>query len=184
MLICIQAIQNDADHTMVEELYHQHYSTMLYIAQGILKDRYRAEDAVSQAFIKIIDNLQKFSFENCNKTKGLIVIIVRNICYDILKADKRHNLVELEEAEGVSQSSEDAPLERLLSEENNKALIALLSDLNEKSGSVLKLKYLYGYSDGEIAKMLDITPENVRVRFYRAKKVLMEEIKKRGSENE
>ena len=44
MLICIQAIQNDADHTMVEELYHQHYSTMLYIAQGILKDRYRAED--------------------------------------------------------------------------------------------------------------------------------------------
>lgn len=81
MLIFLQAIQNEADRSLVEELYNKYVNTMMYIAKSILKDQYRAEDAVNQAFLKIIEDLQKFSFENCKKTRALVVIIVRNICY-------------------------------------------------------------------------------------------------------
>ena len=52
---------------------------MLYIANGILKDPFQAEDAVLQTFIKIIDKLQYFSFENCNKTRALLSILMKDL---------------------------------------------------------------------------------------------------------
>lgn len=184
MLIFMQTIQDESDRSIVEELYNKYSSTMLYIAQSILKDRDRAEDAVSQAFLKIIDKLQKFSFENCNKTRGLVVIIVRNICYDMLKAEKSQKNVPMDEYEDIPEDSDDAPLEHLLSEESYKILISNLSKLNEKSRDVLILKYVYEYSDNEISDFLGITPGNVRVRFHRAKKALKKKLEEGGTENE
>lgn len=61
MLLCIMTIQNDNDRSIVERLYRENYRWMLYIAKQILKDQNKAEDAVSQTFLKIIDKLQKFS---------------------------------------------------------------------------------------------------------------------------
>lgn len=71
MLFFGMVIQNEEDRSTIENLYHNYHRLMMYIAREILKDQEKAEDAVSQTFIKIIDNLQKFSFEDCNKTKGL-----------------------------------------------------------------------------------------------------------------
>lgn len=185
VLIFIQAIQNESDRSFVEELFNNYGNTMLYIAQGILKDRSRAEDAVSLAFIKIIDNLQKFRFENCNKTKGLVVIIVRHISYDMLKSDKRRKNVPLElfEAE-IAEAGDDAPLESIVSAESYHFVIDCLSSLNDRYRDVLRLKLIYEYKDEEIAKMLAISQENVRVRFQRARKALMEEMSRRGKGNE
>lgn len=41
---------------------------MFYVAHSILKDEHLAEDAVHQAFIKIIDNLDKINEITCPKT--------------------------------------------------------------------------------------------------------------------
>ena len=86
MLLYIMAIQNDNDRNTVERLYRENYRWMLYIAKQILKDQNKAEDAVSQTFVKIIDKLQKFSFENCNKTRGLIGILVKDILFQSMNA--------------------------------------------------------------------------------------------------
>lgn len=70
MLIFLQAIQSESDRSMVEDIYLKYSSTMLLHSAGHFKDRYRAEDAVSQAFIKIIDNLQNSPSLTVTKRKG------------------------------------------------------------------------------------------------------------------
>lgn len=45
---------------------------------------------------------------------------------------------------------------------------------------VLLLKYYNGYDNGEIAKFLDTTPENVRQIIFRAKGKLAAELAERG----
>jgi RNA polymerase sigma-70 factor (ECF subfamily) len=40
--------------------------------------------------------------------------------------------------------------------------------------SVMGLKYLQGYTDAEIANLLDISHANVRVRLHRARRQLSE----------
>lgn len=183
MVLCIMAIQDDHDRDTVEELFRQNYKLMMYIAKGILKDQNKAEDAVSQAFIRIIDKLQKLSFENCNKTRGLVVILVKDICYDMLREEKRQSFTPLDE-EDLPAESEDLSYDHLVLEENYQALLNALSGLNEKAGSILKLKYIYGYSDREIGQFLGISPENVRVRLHRAKAALLQVLKERNTDDE
>lgn len=183
MLLCISAIQNDAERSMVESLYHQYYKFMLYLANEILHDPNQAEDAVSQAFVKIIDKFQKFSFEDCNKTKGLIGILVKDICYDMLRAEKRREYIPIEDYK-IPENSENYPLDYILSQEDYNALLELLSGLSVKSGSILRLKYIYDYSDREIAEFLNISPENVRVRLHRAKSALLYALRERGTADE
>lgn len=183
MLLCIMAIQNDNDRNTVEELYRQNYKMMMYIARKILKDQDKAEDAVSQAFVKIIDKLQKFSFENCNKTRGLIGILVKDICYDMLKTEKHQSFIPIDECD-LPADSNDLPYDRLISEEDYRTMMDVLAGLSEKSGSVLKLKYVYEYSDEEIAEFLNISQGNVRVRLYRAKAALLRALKERKAGNE
>ncbi|QNK42315.1 RNA polymerase sigma factor [Caproicibacter fermentans] len=181
MLLCIMAIQNDNDRRTVEELYLQNYRIMMYIAMKILKDKSKAEDAVSQAFIKIIDKLQKFNFEDCNKTRGLIGILVKDICYDMLKAEKRQNYISIDECD-IPAPSEDLPYDNLASEENYQTILNALTGLSEKSRNILKLRYVYGYSDLEMSELLNISQGNIRVRLHRAKVALLQALKEKQNE--
>jgi RNA polymerase sigma-70 factor (ECF subfamily) len=183
MLLCITAIQNDSDRNTVERLYCENYRWMLYVAKEILEDQDKAEDAVSQVFLKIIDKLQKFKLEDCNKTRGLIGILLKDICYDMLRAEKRRDFISLDE-EDFPEDFEDFSQDHLLSEENCRALRDALPHLSEKENNVLKLKYIYGYSDKEIGQLLAISPENVRVRIHRAKAALLRVLKEGNPDDE
>ncbi len=184
MLICIQTIQNDSERSLVEDIYRSHIGTMIYTAQGILKDRYRAEDAVSQAFVKIIDNLQKITWYDCNRTRGLVVIIVRNICLNMIKDEKHEKILPLELCEDVAERAQDEPLNFIVTEETYDFILSCLSELSNSHKDILRLKLIYEYADEEIADILDISRENVRVRLHRARKALIAEMQKRGGNYE
>lgn len=100
-------------------------------SQKNLKDQNKVEDAVSQAFAKIFDKLQKFSFEDCNKIKGLIGILVKDICYDMIKAEKYQGFIPLDEC-NLSDNSDDLPYDNLISEENYRTMMDALAGLSEK----------------------------------------------------
>lgn len=183
MLLCVMAIQSDGDRRTVEQLYRENSRWMLYLAKKILSDQDKAEDAVSQTFVKIIGKLQKFSFADRNKTRGLIGILVKDICYDMLKAEKYRNAVPLDERD-TPAGADDLPFDHLLSEENYRLLLNALDGLSKKSGGVLKLKYVYDYSNQEIAEFLNISQENVRVRLHRAKTALLKALEEGKKQNE
>lgn len=184
MLIFIQSIQNESDRNLVEELYKKYSRSMLYIAKSILEDQYSAEDAVSQAFIRIIDKLQNFSFENCNQTGGLLGIVVRDICYDMLKSDKSKKIIPLDDAEDLESANEDEPLDDVILKESYDFVMDCLSHLNVRHKDILRLKLVHELTDEEISQLLGITLNNVHVRIHRARKALLEEMRKRSNGNE
>ena len=69
---------------------------MKHIAFEVLKDDALAEDAVQDAFVKIIKHLDDLGEIKCHKTKSFIVIIVRNSAIDILRKEKRQMYINLE----------------------------------------------------------------------------------------
>ena len=72
-------------------------------------------------------------------------------------------------------------LEKILEEENRRILYQAIRRLEVKKREVIQMQYFGGMSQKEIAAVLHITPENVRVLAYRAKKELkkdLEELKK------
>ena len=99
MLIYLALIEGEADKRKFERLYMNYRQTMYYIAYGILKNRAVAEDAVHQAFLRVIDRLEKINEEDCHKTRGYLVIITKHIAIDMYRKQQREQALSYEELE-------------------------------------------------------------------------------------
>ena len=87
----------------------------------------------------------------------------------------------MEEQEYLSEKKTDEDLlEKILEEENRRALYRAIRRLEIKKREIIQMQYFGGMSQKEIAAVLHITPENVRVLAYRAKKELKKYLEKEG----
>lgn len=55
------------------------------------------------------------------------------------------------------------------------ALVSFVSRMDDKYKAPLNLRRM-GYSIQEIARILEITPQNVKVRLYRARQMILREL--------
>lgn len=172
MFLFMMAIDTPEDRSKFEKLYRKYKEIMYYAALGILKDKYQAEDAVSQALLKIIDHLDKIGDMDSQKTKGFVITVTEHTSIDCYRKQKRENLTELNEWEVYSQYTQDF-------EEGNE-VEDCINSLPVNYAAVLRLRYSLGYSDEEIAGILGITKENVRTRAKRGKQKLSQILEKRG----
>ncbi len=77
-------------------LYLLYNKELVHVAKKILNDYQEAEDIVQTAFIKVADYLDEDIDVKCKKTKGLIVIIVRNLSINLNNKRKRRYTANLE----------------------------------------------------------------------------------------
>ena len=57
--INLQTIESEEDKSKFEGIYYRYRKLMFHVAMKILHNRQDAEDAVHQAFVSIIENLEK-----------------------------------------------------------------------------------------------------------------------------
>ena len=174
MLIYLSILESKEDKSKFEQIYITYKQTMFYSANRILKDEYLAEDVVHQAFLRIIDNLSKIDKIDCHKTKVFIVIIVENIAIDFYRKRKREDNISFDKIEIY--------IEDIKAKDNfilNNIEEAILK-LPINYSTVLRLKYSQGYSNKEVAQILNISEENVRQRISRARKRLTETLNEGG----
>lgn len=164
MLIYLALIEGEEDKRKFERLYMNYRQTMYYIAYDILKDRAASEDAVHQAFLRVIDHLEKINEEDCHKTRGYLVVITKHIAIDMYRARKRAHALSYEELEFSVADTAGA--------DGTNEIFRAIDLLPEKYSTVMKLIYIYGYTNGEAARMLKLTEEAVRQRISRGKKKL------------
>lgn len=158
------------------DIYEKYKFLMFSIAMDVLQDKFAAEDAIQNAFLKIMNNCDKIDDLESKRTKRLIITITKNSAIDIYR--KRNILWnrEIEIEKIVEFPKEDFQV----SEENDR--FYAIEILPEKYKEILLLKYSAGFSNGEIAEILDISEVNVRKRLSRAKKQLECNIKMEGVE--
>ena len=166
MLIYLSLIDSLEDKRKFERLYIAYKQTMYYVANRILKDSYAAEDAVHQAFLRIINHLEKIDESDCRKTKAFLVVVTEHISIDLYRKRKRENILSYDEIMIYIENDSinfDAHMDEVS---------LAISQLPINYSTVLLLKYSQGYNDTEISQLLHIKEDNVRKRISRAKKRL------------
>ena len=176
MLIYLNMLESEEEKNKFEQLYNTYKQTMFYVANRILKDEYLSEDAVHQAFLRIVDNLDKIDRIDCHKTKGFIVTIVENIAIDFYRKRKREYNISFDEMEIYIKDTKNDP--DFLINDVEEAILKLPINYS----FVLRLKYPQGYNNKEISEILKISEENVRQRISRSKKRLAEILDEEGEE--
>lgn len=162
MLIYLQMIESEADKSKFERLYLKYRGLMLRVANSILHNEQDAEDAVHQAFLAILNNLDKISEIGCPETRSYIVIIVERKSIDMLRSRKKVVNIDDDETElGV-----EVPLP------GDSPLADALSKLPPRYREVLLLRFDNGYSTKEIAALLGMERSAVQKMIWRAKDAL------------
>lgn len=175
-----------------ELLYQTYRKLMHWVANDILQDKALAEDAVHEAFVRIIKNFHKIDNILCSETKNYVVIIVRNVALSLRK-EKTHNFEEspfcCEGKYCVGEQSDDelhSILENIsygfdetTDELFKKELMSKILLLPESLKEILLLYGYFGYSIKEIAISLNISEDAAYKRLQRARNKLAKEIQSR-----
>ena len=140
-----------------------------------------AEDAVTDTFVRIIDNLEKFTEVDKDKLPGLIAVCTKNVALNAYQKKSRQNARETsstvyddeDEAVTVDFADPDAGVEQaVLDGEFIQKVAELIRRLPEEQQTVVVLKYFYHYRNGEIADLLKLSRNAADSRLFRAKNSL------------
>lgn len=172
--IYLALLDTPEEKSKFEVLYKEYRSTMYNHAYGILKDNHLAEDAVHNAFLKLTKNLEKVNEIKCKETRNYLVILVRGVAINFYNQNKK--IVPIEELDDTDTLDLPEMIENRLERER---VFEIISNMDEKYSDILMLKLFYDCSNEEVAQSLNINPEHVSIRFFRAKeklkKLIMEE---------
>ncbi|MDE6834190.1 MAG: sigma-70 family RNA polymerase sigma factor [Ruminococcus sp.] len=159
----------------IKTLYEIYEQPMYRIAFAVLKDSGLAEDAVSDAFIRIIDRLKKIKDPHSDKTKAYIVKIIKSTSINIYRKNRKVIIRETAiddsvlQISDVSQNTEENVIDRM----ENQNRRNLFNKLDEKDRTIISLRYGNDLSWKEVAERTSMTESTVRKRFERAKKKLL-----------
>jgi len=166
LLLFLSMLETPEEKQEFAELYAANKDRMFNTAKGILHDEYLAEDAVNEAFLKLIYVFKKFKKLSCNQTRNYLVIIVKSTSIDIY--NKRRKIVEisLDESYATDDRYEDEALGAPL---DYSEVVEAIDRLPEIYSEALYLSYYFGLTANEIANSLNLSVSAVKLRLMRAR---------------
>ena len=176
-LILLLSFASEEERDAFSYLYSHYKEIMLQKANAILHDPMLAEDAVSEAFLRIYRNMRKIDDPASGRSAAFVLTIVRNTALTILRRENRQPNLAMEEDERADSFDLE---EHVLSTLSKEQILRILDELNEELRSVFLLKYAYDLPHKKIGLLLGITENNVTVRLYRAKKKIAAALAKEG----
>lgn len=166
----------------MEQLYSLYETKMYSIAYGILKNVEQAEDVVQDSFIKISDYLDKIKSAEDDKTKYLILKIVKTTAINVYRKNKKENSlfnynndIEIEDPQNIIEA-------KIVNMYNHQILDSIIMNMPEIYKEIIKLRYYYELSNAEISNITGIDSSTIRKRNERAKKYIVKRLG--GSEDE
>ncbi len=167
----LSLVQTPQEKEKVEQLYHTYRHVMKYIALELLRNETLAEDAVHDAFIRLIRHLGGIADVASQKTRSFVCIVARSAAMDVLRAEKKQTTVSIDEVAEPGYTPDPCAAMEM------RSLLAALEQLPVNHKDILSLKVYHGLSDGRIADLLGLNAATVRKRLQRARAALADLVK-------
>lgn len=161
------------NHSTIIDVYNDYKDDMYACAMGVLKDHHLAEDAVQDAFYKIINYLNQGDGKVIGSLKGFVITITRNRSHDIRRY--RQKDIPVEEVFDEDPDISETPLERIISAEGFNQLVMCISRLSENYCTALTFQYVHDLKPIEAAKIMQISVEQFYTYVSRGKRALQRE---------
>jgi RNA polymerase sigma-70 factor (ECF subfamily) len=155
------------------EIYDQYYQRVRKFILHTVRNEWVADDLVQETFIRINQNLE--NLRDAARLQAWIFRIAYNICQDYFRQQgKTANAnLGLEEISGEPASATAPTTQKELEQgQMRQCVFGLVNHLPESLRSVIILSDISEFSQREIAEIMGITVENVKIRLHRARKKL------------
>ncbi|MEA5022201.1 RNA polymerase sigma-70 factor (ECF subfamily) [Desulfitobacterium sp. LBE] len=149
------------------ELYQENYPKVFSFLLNATNDPVLTEDLVQETFIRALNKLDTFRHE------ASIIVWLNRIGYNLfLDHVRKKNPILIDDFEGqvIAEDSSAEEVEQKLMSECIRSKIQLLRE-NYRTPLYLDIN---GYSNQEIAEILNCSLDNAKIRLHRAKKKIKE----------
>ena len=166
------------DQAAFQEIVEKYQSKVFSIIHGIVRHRNDVEDIAQQVFAKVYFSIRNFDFRSSLIT--WIYKITVNECFDYLRKKKVRKLVyesDLSEDEVRRVENSDPSVDRAPRADTSLArrdyLVKLMGRVSDEERNLLMLKEVEGYSVEELAQMLTMNENTIKVKLFRARQKLV-----------
>jgi RNA polymerase sigma-70 factor (ECF subfamily) len=165
-------------------LVERYQRRVLLLVYHLVRRRDEAEDIAQEIFIKAFRAIRSYNFRA--SFGAWLSRIAVNHCYDYLRRERSSRVgyywqMTEESQQNLEARAESAPAGGLNHEEQA-ALRDFVGKLLERAPAddrvILALKELEGFSVEEIAEILKLKTTTVKVRLHRARKRMLEDLKR------
>ena len=140
------------------------------LALRITLNREEAEDVVQDTMIKVWNARERW--QEFDSIEAYSLTIARNLSIDrIKKMDNQNDSLEEQTTERLDETS-STPSERMIQKDKLDIVRNIINELPEKQRSCLQLRDIEGKSYKEIADILSITEDQVKVNIFRARQTV------------
>ncbi|MBD0317264.1 MAG: sigma-70 family RNA polymerase sigma factor [Thermoleophilia bacterium] len=149
----------------LEELYLLHFDRIYSYLQLSVGNRHDAEDLTNQTFIKMIESIDRFVWRQAPFSAWLFRI-AHNLAMDHFRAGRRWQPEEEppESADALEASAEDEALRTI----GREIMLATIEPLSREQRQVLTLKFVFDFSNAEVAAILGKTEGAIKSLQHRA----------------
>jgi RNA polymerase sigma-70 factor, ECF subfamily len=149
----------------LEELYLMHFDRIYSYLHMTVGNRHDAEDLTTQTFLRMLESIGKFQFQSAPFSAWLFRI-AHNLSMDHFRASRRWQPEEeVPETPGSEEiSAEDEAFQSI----GRRSMLELIEDLSQEQQQVLTLKFVFSFSNGEVATILGKTEGAVKSLQHRA----------------
>ena len=149
------------------DLFTKYKGLMFWTAKNVLHDEYSAEDAVQDAFLKIISRMEQIDDMDSPETKRYVSLAARNAAIDkyrrkICNAEKE---IFAEDVEYLHEIEAEPCLE----ETEGNRILDMINAMPETYREVCLMKYVEKMENWEIAEKLNMREGTVRQKLARGK---------------
>ena len=166
--LIVEIIDGDVDKFRI--LVQNYQQRIFNCAYGITRNKEDAGDITQEVFVKFFRNISQFD-PNRSLSPYLLKIAV-NCSRNELR--KRHVHTNIEEVEYAIEDFEPSPMDQLASKEKAEFLHILINELPVTLREVCSLFYLSECSCAEVAGILKMSENAVKVSLHRVRKKLLE----------
>jgi RNA polymerase sigma-70 factor (ECF subfamily) len=166
------------DESAFQEIVERYQSKVFSIIHGIVRQRNDVEDIAQQVFAKVYFSIRNFDFRSSLIT--WIYKITVNECFDYLRKKKVRKLVyesDMSEDEVRRVENSEPAVERTARADSTLArrdyILKLMDRVSEEERQLLMLKEVEGYSVEELASMLKMNENTIKVKLFRARQKLV-----------
>ena len=170
----------EVDNQILLKLYSLYQKELYLYLYSLCGDRHLAEDLLHETFLKALLALP----DGHGNMRAWLYMVARNLFYNQQKKKSREILMD-EQIYPLEEKTEKGLPEKIFEEEDRRMLYQAIRRLDIKKREIIQMQYFGGMTQKEIAAVLHITLENVRVLAYRARNELkkyLEECRKEESQ--
>lgn len=170
LFIYLAMLDSEEDRHEFLELYNLYSNSMLLVARKIFGQDYNAaEDAVQNAWMKVVENFSKIQAVPCKKRGAYLVIIVKNEAISMIR--KQQKELPLDE----TIIGQEAAIEN-----STQPILKIIHEMPQVYRAVLEMRFVEECSTREIANRLHLKESTVNTRIHRGRLLLIEKLEEEG----